>query len=109
MAKARFTDEQIAEILQQSKKGAPNKELCEHYQFSVSTLRRWQEQHAEGVRSELKKNRIQSANRLSAFLCRLHYTHAYIWQTYRWMGNTAFITLLCLLYSPVSQHLRQTH
>ncbi|EPI8974262.1 transposase [Escherichia albertii] len=55
MAKARFTDEQIAEILQQSKKGAPNKELCEHYQFSVSMLRRWQEQHAEGVRSELKK------------------------------------------------------
>ena len=30
MAKARLTDEQIAEILQQSKKGAPNKELCEH-------------------------------------------------------------------------------
>lgn len=55
MAKARFTDEQIAEILQQSKKGAPNKDLCEYYQFSVSTLRRWQEQHAEGVRSELKK------------------------------------------------------
>nr|WP_122984286.1 transposase [Escherichia marmotae] len=55
MAKARFTDEQIAEILQQSKKRAPNKDLCEHYQFSVSTLRRWQEQHAEGVRSELKK------------------------------------------------------
>ncbi len=38
MAKPRFTNEQIAEILQQSKEGASNKELCEHYQFSVSTL-----------------------------------------------------------------------
>lgn len=28
MAKPRFTDEQIAEILQQSKEGASNKELC---------------------------------------------------------------------------------
>ncbi len=54
MAKPRFTNEQIAEILQQSKEGASNKELCEHYQFSVSTLRRWQEQHADGIRSELK-------------------------------------------------------
>ena len=35
MAKPRFTNEQIAEILQQSKEGASNKELCEHYQFSV--------------------------------------------------------------------------
>ena len=49
MAKPRFTNEQIAEILQQSKEGASNKELCEHYQFSVSTLRRWQEQHADGI------------------------------------------------------------
>ena len=55
MAKPRFTDEQIAEILQQSKEGASNKELCEHYQFSISTLRRWQEPHADGIRSELKK------------------------------------------------------
>ena len=107
MAKARFTDEQIAEILQQSKKGAPNKDLCEHYQFSVSTLRRWQEQHAEGVRSELKK--IESKAQIVFLLFCLHYTHAYIWQAYRWMGNTAFITLLCLLYPPVSQHLLQTH
>lgn len=78
MAKPRFTDEQIAEILQQSKEGASNKELCEHYQFSVSTLRRWQEQHAEGIRSELKKNRIQSANRLSGFLCYRYSTDSYI-------------------------------
>ena len=55
MAKSRFTNEQIAEILQRSKEGTSNKELCEHYQFSISTLRRWQEQHAEGIRSELKK------------------------------------------------------
>lgn len=55
MAKSRFTDKQIAEILQRSKEGASNKELCEHYQFSVNTLRRWQEQHADGIRSELKK------------------------------------------------------
>ncbi len=55
MAKARFTDAQIADILQQSKEGAPDKVLCEHYEFSVNTLRRWRERHAEGVRSELKK------------------------------------------------------
>lgn len=77
MAKPRFTNEQIAEILQQSKEGASNKELCEHYQFSVSTLRRWQEQHADGIRSELKK-RIQSTNRLSGFLCYRYSTDSYI-------------------------------
>ncbi len=77
MAKPRFTNEQIAEILQQSKEGASNKELCEHYQFSVSTLRRWQEQHADGIRSELK-NRIQSTNRLSGFLCYRYSTDSYI-------------------------------
>lgn len=55
MAKARFTAEQIADFLQQSKRGVPNNELCEKYGFSVSTLRRWQELHAEGVRRELKK------------------------------------------------------
>ncbi|POP45588.1 transposase [Superficieibacter electus] len=55
MAKARFTEEQIADFLRQSKSGVPNKELCEKYGFSVSTLRRWQELHAEGVRLELKQ------------------------------------------------------
>ena len=40
MAKPRFTNEQIAEILQQSKEEENKKELCEHYKFSVSTLRR---------------------------------------------------------------------
>lgn len=66
MAKARFTDEQIADFLQQSKNGVPNKVLCEKYEFSVSTLRRWQELHAENVRAELKQLESTAAK---VFLC----------------------------------------
>lgn len=55
MAKARFTEEQIATFLQQIKKGVPAKELCETHGFSMSTLRRWQELHAQHIRGELKK------------------------------------------------------
>lgn len=55
MAKARFTEEQIADFLQQSKSGVPDKVLCETYGFSISTLRRWRELHAAEVRSELKE------------------------------------------------------
>ena len=55
MTKARVTAEQIADFLQQAKTGVSNKVLCEKYEFSVSTLRRWQEQHAEGIRRELKQ------------------------------------------------------
>ncbi|HEY4468933.1 MAG TPA: transposase [Klebsiella sp.] len=66
MAKLRFTEEQIADFLQQSKSGVPNKVLCEKYEFSVSTLRRWQEQHAEDVRRELKHLESTAAK---VFLC----------------------------------------
>lgn len=66
MAKTRFTSEQIADFLQQSKNGVSNKVLCEKYEFSVSTLRRWQEQHAEGVRRELKQ--LESTGAI-VFLC----------------------------------------
>jgi len=55
MAKARFTDEQIADFLYQSKNGVPDKLLCEQYGFSISTLRRWQALHADGIRRELKQ------------------------------------------------------
>jgi len=55
MAKARFTDEQIADFLYQSKNGVPDQLLCEQYGFSISTLRRWQALHAEGIRRELKQ------------------------------------------------------
>ena len=55
MAKARFTDEQIADFLHQSKNGVSDKQLCEQYGFSMSTLRRWQALHAEGIRRELKQ------------------------------------------------------
>lgn len=55
MAKARFTDEQIADFLYQSKNGVPDKLLCEQYGFSISTLRRWQALHAEDIRRELKQ------------------------------------------------------
>lgn len=66
MAKARFTEKQIADFLQQSKSGVSNKALCEKYEFSVSTLRRWQEQHAENVRVELKQVESTAAK---VFLC----------------------------------------
>lgn len=55
MAKVPFTAEQIADILYQSKNGTPDKLLCEQYGFSMSTLRRWQALHAEGIRRELKQ------------------------------------------------------
>lgn len=55
MAKARFTEEQITTFLQQIKTGVPAKELCETHGFSMSTLRRWQELHAQHIRGELKK------------------------------------------------------
>ncbi|MDU2937597.1 MAG: transposase [Enterobacteriaceae bacterium] len=55
MAKSRFTEEQIAYFLQQSKNGVPDKVLCETCGFSISTLRRWRELHARGVDSELKQ------------------------------------------------------
>lgn len=55
MAKTRFTDEQIADFLCQSKNGVPDRLLCEKYGFSISTLRRWQALHAEGIRRELKR------------------------------------------------------
>lgn len=41
MTKARFTEEQIADFLHQSKNSISNKELSEKYGFSVTTLRRW--------------------------------------------------------------------
>lgn len=66
MVRARFTEEQIADFLQQSKNGVPNKALCEEYGFSNSTLRRWQEKHAESVRQELKQ--IESTATI-VFLC----------------------------------------
>ena len=55
MAKARFTDEQIADFLQQVKSGVANNELCEKYGFSLSSLRRWEAQHASRVRHALKQ------------------------------------------------------
>jgi len=55
MAKARFTDEQITDFLHQSKNGVSDKQLCEQYGFSMSTLRRWQALHAEDIRRELKQ------------------------------------------------------
>ncbi|EAU3306921.1 transposase [Salmonella enterica] len=62
MVRARFTEEQIADFLQQSKNGVPNKALCEEYGFS----NRWQEKHAESIRQELKQ--IESTAKI-VFLC----------------------------------------
>ncbi len=67
MVRARFTEEQIADFLQQSKNGVPNKALCEEYGFSNSTLRRWQEKHAESIR-RIKTDRIYCEDRLLCFI-----------------------------------------
>jgi len=66
MAKLRFSEAEIADILQQCKSGIPNKEVCEKYGFSPSTLRRWQELHAEEIRSQLKKMESTAAR---VYLC----------------------------------------
>lgn len=55
MRKQRFTDEQIANFLAQAKGGASTKFLCENYNFSASTLRRWKEIHDEKIRWKLKE------------------------------------------------------
>lgn len=51
----RFTEEQIADFIELTKDGMSNKELCEKYHFSPSTLRRWKEGHDESIRHELKE------------------------------------------------------
>ena len=68
MAKVRFTEEQIADFLQQSKNGVPNNVLCEKFGFSPSTLRRWQELHAQRIRGELKQAEKNRGLRLSGLL-----------------------------------------
>lgn len=54
MDKKHYTGEQIADFLQQAKEGVPNKILCEKYEFSASSLRRWKESHEALIRCELK-------------------------------------------------------
>ncbi|MGF6190417.1 transposase [Serratia sp. 2723] len=66
MGAKHFTDEQIADFLSQAKDGVSNKVLCEKYNFSTSTLRRWKELHDESIRNELKKMESTSA---TIFLC----------------------------------------
>lgn len=78
MVRSRFTEEQIADFLQQSKNGVPNKALCEEYGFSNSTLRRWQEKHAESVRQELKTDRIYREDSLFMLHCRSHIAYPYV-------------------------------
>lgn len=55
MRRRRFTEEQIADFLQQAKEGVPDKALCEAYGFSISSLRRWKELHDAAIRNEIKK------------------------------------------------------
>lgn len=66
MQKKRFTEEQIADFLAQAKNGASNQFLCEKYNFSVSTLRRWKEKHDESIRSQLRSMEAAAAR---AFGC----------------------------------------
>lgn len=64
MAKPRFTDEQIAEILQQSKEGRLIRSYVNTINLALARCGIWQEQHTEGIRSELKK---QNPKRKSSF------------------------------------------
>ncbi|HHL2459809.1 TPA: transposase [Yersinia enterocolitica] len=66
MGGKRFTEEQIKDILTQFKSGASNKFLCEQYNLSTTTLRRWKERHDETIRNELQKMESTSA---TLFLC----------------------------------------
>ncbi len=77
MVRSRFTEEQIADFLQQSKNGVPNKALCEEYGFSNSTLRRWQEKHAESIR-RIKTDRIYREDSLFMLHCRSHIAYPYV-------------------------------
>ncbi len=66
--RARFTEEQIADFLQQSQNGVQNKALCEEYGLLNSTLRRWQEKHAESIRRGIKTDRIYHEWSFYAFI-----------------------------------------
>ncbi|QMR43027.1 transposase [Klebsiella aerogenes] len=61
MRAKRFTDKQITDFLSQAKEGASNKFLCEKYNFSASTLRRWKEGHDESIRHELREMESSAA------------------------------------------------
>lgn len=61
MSRKRFTEEQIADFLRQVKEGVTDKELCEKYAFSMSTLRRWKGLHDSAIRNKLKKMETTAA------------------------------------------------
>lgn len=61
MGTKRFTQEQIEDFLALAKDGMSNKDLCEKYHFSSSTLRRWKEGHDESIRHELKEMESSAA------------------------------------------------
>lgn len=64
----RFTEEQIADFLSQAKDGMSNKVLCEKYNFSTTTLRRWKEGHDESIRYELKDMESSAAKVFSCLI-----------------------------------------
>ncbi len=97
MAKARFTEEQIASILQQAKSGTPGQELCEMYGFSMSTLRRWQELHAQHIRGELKKMETTASFIYLGFLV-ISVTLALVFSKAVAMWMMPLFLLYCVIY-----------
>jgi putative transposase len=108
MAKARFTEEQITVFLQQLKNGVPAKELCEANDFSMSTLRRWQEQHAEHIRGELKKMETTASYIYLGFLI-VCVTLALIFSKTIAMWAFPFFLLYCVSYIRRYRALSATH
>lgn len=66
MGKTRFTEEQIADFLLQARHGVADKYLCEKYNVSTTTLRRWKENHDAVIRKKL--TRMESHSTI-VFLC----------------------------------------
>lgn len=57
MKRKRFTEEQIAAVLQQAEMGVEVKDLCRKYGFTEVTFYRWKKQYAGMGVSELRELR----------------------------------------------------
>ena len=57
MKRKRFTEEQIAAVLQQSELGVEVKDLCRKFGFTEQTFYRWKRQYAGMGVSELRELR----------------------------------------------------
>ena len=64
MAKKRFTEEQIKNILRQVEGGVPAAEMCEKLGITEQTLSRWKKKYAgEGVTDLERLKQLEEENR----------------------------------------------